>query len=182
MDLLGSARLGYGKVLLVGVQRPQCSPKHHAFDSSGGWGDTTTSISSPGQPRTSHSNRRERTNRRLRRQPSKKYSTSRCFAQRSSRARGRLGGWLQKAMKHGASPKKSHQRSQSTGCVRVRKAQTNPCQNAAQQIKVDGDGTTHHDMGANVKSTWPGCEDQSWGPVTLASLEGHRRRQRGLWG
>ena len=39
MDLLGSARLGYGKVLLVvvvrGVQGPQCSPKHNAFDSSG---------------------------------------------------------------------------------------------------------------------------------------------------
>ena len=39
MDLLGSARLGYGKVLLVvvvrGVQGSQCSPKHNAFDSSG---------------------------------------------------------------------------------------------------------------------------------------------------
>ena len=35
-------------------------------------------------------NLRERTNRRLPRQLSKKYSTSRCFAQRSSRARGRL--------------------------------------------------------------------------------------------
>ena len=40
MDLLGSVWNGNGKVLLVveekGVLGPQCSPKHNAFDSSGG--------------------------------------------------------------------------------------------------------------------------------------------------
>ena len=55
MDLLGSVWNGYGKVLLVveekGVLGPQCSPKHNAFDSSGGslcGCDLTTSISSTG--------------------------------------------------------------------------------------------------------------------------------------
>ena len=52
--------------------------------------DLTTSISSKGIQGQAMKNLRERTNRRLPRQLSKKYSTSRCFAQRSSRARGRL--------------------------------------------------------------------------------------------
>ena len=126
MDLLGSVWNGYGKVLLVveekGVLGPQCSPKHNAFDSSLCGCDLTTSISSP---RTSHGNICESAQTDdLPRQPSKKYSTSRCFAQRSSRARGLIRGWIQTAWRMGALPKKSHQRSQSTGCVLVRKAQT----------------------------------------------------------
>ena len=77
MDLLGSVWNGYGKVLLVveekGVLGPQCSPKHNAFDSSLCGCDLTTSISSP---RTSPwTQLRERTNRGLPRQPSRKYST-----------------------------------------------------------------------------------------------------------
>ena len=88
----GLARCGGG-----GVQGPQCSPKHNAFDSSG---CLCLGVTQPlpflpqGTPRTSHGKHRlrERTNRRLLRQPSKKYSTSRCFAQRSSRARGLIRG------------------------------------------------------------------------------------------
>ena len=77
MDLLGSVWNGYGKVLLVveekGVLRPQCSPKHNAFDSSLCGCDLTTSISSP---RTSHGNICESAQTDdLPRQPSKKYST-----------------------------------------------------------------------------------------------------------
>ena len=100
MDLLGSVWNGYGKVLLVveekGVLGPQCSPKHNAFDSSLCGCDLTTSISSP---RTSHGNICESAQTDdLPRQPSKKYSTrSRCFAQRSSRARGLIRGWIQTA-------------------------------------------------------------------------------------
>ena len=104
--------------------------------------DPTTSISSPGKSQgQAMENLRERTNRQLLRQPSKKYSTSRCFAQRSSRARGLIRGWIQTAwlqtvLKNWVSPKKSHQRSQSTGCVPVRKAPTNPhSQASASQVK-----------------------------------------------
>ena len=96
-----SARHGYGKVLLdvvEGVFRDHSvPPKHNAFDSSG---CLCLGVTQPlpflpqGTPRTSHGKHRlrERTNRRLLRQPSKKYSTSRCFAQRSSRARGLIRG------------------------------------------------------------------------------------------
>ena len=44
----------------------------------------------------------------------------------SSRARGFIRGWIQTAWRMDALPKKSHQRSQSTGCVLVRKAPTKP--------------------------------------------------------
>ena len=70
----GLARCGGG-----GVQGPQCSPKHNAFDSSGCLclGVTQSLPFLPqGTPRTSHGKHRlrERTNRRLLRQPSKKHS------------------------------------------------------------------------------------------------------------
>ena len=133
MDLLGSVWNGYEKVLLVveekGVLRPQCSPKHkrvRLVRSSLFGCDLTTSISSP---RTSHGNNCESAQTDdLPRQPSKKYSTtSRCFAQRSSRARGHLKRMDTDGLEElGFSPKKSHQRSQSTGCVLVRKAPTKP--------------------------------------------------------
>ena len=130
--------------------------------------DPTTSISSP---RTSHGNMGESAQTDdLPRQPSKKYSTSRCFAQRSSRARGPLRGWIQTAWRTGFLPQKSHQRSQSTGCVPVRKAPTNPLSQAsangvclgeekassqkpAQQVKVDGDGASNTRQGVNVQFT-----------------------------
>ena len=170
--MLGSVWNGYGKVLLVveekGVLGPQCSPKHNAFDSSLCGCDLTTSISSP---RTSHGNMSESAQTDdLPRQPSKKYSTSRCFAQRSSRARGPLRGWIQTAWRTGFLHQKSHQRSQSTGCVPVRKAPTNPLsqasangvcqgeekassQKTAQQVKVDGDGASNTRQGVNVQFT-----------------------------
>ena len=69
-------------------------------------------------------------------------------------------------LENGCSPQKSHQRSQSTGCVLVRKAQTTPhSQATAPQVKkadgaskVDRDGVSNTRQGVNVKSTWPGCE------------------------
>ena len=82
---------------------------------------------------------------------------SRCFAQRSSRARGLLNGWLQTALKNWVSPKKSHQRSQSTGCVLVRKAPTNPVGHQHHRSKADSDG---------VFPTETGCEC----PVHLTRL------------
>ena len=120
--MLGSAQSGYGKVLLVEgyVQGPQCSPKHNTFDSSGCLclGDPPL----PFLPRESKDKPwkhrlRERTNRRLPRQPSKKYSTSRCFAQRSSRARGLLNGWIQTALKNWVSPKKSPKKPINRVCL-----------------------------------------------------------------
>ena len=102
--------------------------------------DLTTSISSKGIQGQAMENLRERTNRRLLRQLSKKYSTSRCFAQRSSRARGLLNGWIQTALKNWVSPKKSHQRGQSTGCVLVRKAPTKPVGHQHHRSKADSDG------------------------------------------
>ena len=94
------------------------------------------------------------------------------------------------------SPKKSHQRSQSTGCVLVRKAQTTPhSQATAPQVKkadgaskVDRDGVSNTRQGVNVKSTWPGCEVELGTchclPYYVLShtrpMEGHRRRQRGI--
>ena len=94
------------------------------------------------------------------------------------------------------SPKKSHQRSQSTGCVLVRKAQTTlHSQATAPQVKkadgaskVDRDGVSNTRQGVNVKSTWPGCEVELGTchclPYYVLShtrpMEGHRRRQRGI--
>ena len=70
---------------------------------------------------------RERTNRRLAQATIQEVlHRSRCFAHRSSRARGLIRGWIQTAWRMDALPKKSHQRSQSTGCVLVRKAPTTP--------------------------------------------------------
>ena len=57
--------------------------------------------------------------------------------------------------------KSIHQRSQSTGCVLVRKAPTNRHgQKSAQQVKADCDGASNETMGkvSNVKPTWSGCE------------------------
>ena len=129
--------------------------------------DLTTSISSP---RTSYGNNCESAQTDdLPRQPSKKYSTrSRCFAQRSSRARGHLKRMDTDGLEElGFSPKKSHQRSQSTGCVLVRKAPTTPHSQATAPQAKDRGGLQgrprwgfkrHPRQGVNVQSTWPGCE------------------------
>ena len=108
--------------------------------------DLTTSISSKGIQGQAMENLRERTNRRLLRQLSKKYSTSRCFAQRSSRARGRLKRMDTDGLEElGFSLQKSHQRSQSTGCVLVRKAPTNPVRHQHHRSKADSDGVSNRD-------------------------------------
>ena len=101
---------------------------------------------------------------------------SRCFAQRSSRARGLIRGWIQTAWRMDALPKKSHQRSQSTGCVLVRKAPTTPhSQATAPQVK-DRWGLQgrprwgfkrHPRQGVNVKSTWSGCQAKQVGNLSL---------------
>ena len=69
---------------------------------------------------------------------------------------------------HQVLSQKSHQRSQSTGCVLVRKAQTNPHTVRQQHHRPKADGSfqgsprwgfkRHPRQGVNVKSTWPGCE------------------------
>ena len=81
--------------------------------------DLTTSISSP---RTSHGNNCESAQTDdLPRQPSKKYSTrSRCFAQRSSRARGLIRGWIQTAWNGWI------QTALRTGCLSPKKSPKKP--------------------------------------------------------
>ena len=70
-------------------------------------------------------------------------------------------------LEHVLSPKKSHQRSQSTGCVLVRKAPTTPHSQATAPQAKDRGGLQGRPrwgfqrpprQGVNVKSTWPGCE------------------------
>ena len=85
---------------------------------------------------------------------------SRCFTQDtwSSRARGYIrDGYTRPGELVGF--KTSHQRSQSTGCVLVRKAQTNTVADVI-QVNADCDGTT------NGPNTWEGMRCQ----VHLARL------------
>ena len=109
MDLLGSVWNGYGKVLLVveekGVLGPQCSPKHNAFDSSLSLCgcDRTTSISSL---RASYGNESAQTEDLAQATIQEVLHRSRCFAHRSSRARGFIRGWIQTAWRIDALPKK----------------------------------------------------------------------------
>ena len=104
---------------------------------------------------------------------------SRCFAQRSSRARGLIRGWIQTALRTDALPKKSHQRSQSTGCVLVRKAPTTPHSQATAPQAKDRWGLQgrprwgfkrHPRQGVNVKSTWSGCQAKQVGNLSLFVL------------
>ena len=85
----------------------------------------------------------------------------------SSRARGFIRGWIQTAWRMDALPEKSHQRSQSTGCVLVRKAPTTPHSQATAPQAKDRGGLQgrprwgfkrHPRQGVNVQSTWSGCE------------------------
>ena len=116
-------------------------------------------------------------------------------------------GPVTNGLENWVSPKKSHQRSQSTGCVPVRKAPTNPhsqasangvclgeekasSQKPAQQVKVDGDGASNTRQGVNVQFTWSGCEVKQVGNLSLFAIPRpsgshtrshgycHRRRQR----
>ena len=113
----GLARCGGG-----GVQGPQCSPKHNAFDSSD---CLCLGVTQPlpflpqVKPRTSHGN----TNRRLHRQPSKKHPKPMfraTFVTCSRTHQGMDTDGLERVtdgLENWVSPKKSHQRSQSTGCL-----------------------------------------------------------------
>ena len=103
---------------------------------------------------------------------------SRCFAPGSSRARGLIRGWIQTAWRMEALPKKSHQRSQSTGCVLVRKAPTTLTQSGNSTVdftqsgnsttgqrqrglpRDDRDGVAGNSLRQSVHTpfTWPGCE------------------------
>lgn len=132
---------------------------------------------------------------------------SRCFAHRSSRVRGFIRGWIQTAWRMDALPKKSHQRSQSTGCVLVRKAPTTLTQSGNSTVdstqsgnsttgqrqgasKVDRDGDSGNSLRQSVsaQSTWSGCEVElgtcHCSPYyvhlvhTRVPMDGHRRRQR----
>ena len=93
---------------------------------------------------------------------------SRCFAQRSSRARGLLRGWIQTALKNWVSPKKSHQRSQSTGCVLVRKAPTTPHSQATAPQAKDRGGLQGRPRWGSRQLTEAECQY----PVHLARLRG----------
>ena len=196
--MLGSAQSGYGKVLLVEgyVQGPQCSPKHNTFDLSGYLclGDPPL----PFLPRESKDKPwkhrlRERTNRRLHRQPSKKHSKPMfraTFVTCSRTHQGMDTDGLERVtdgLENWVSPKKSHQRSQSTGCVLVRKAPTKS-QASVPQVKGRWGLQRLPRQGVNVKSTWPGCEVKQVGDLSLFAIplplvshtrpmDGHRRRQ-----
>ena len=177
--MLGSVWNGYGKVLLVveekGVLGPQCSPKHNAFDSSLCGCDLTTSISSKGMQGQANEKIGESAQTDdLPRQPSKKYSTEADVSRNVRHVLEDSSGvdtdgleQMTDGLENWCSPQKSHQRSQSTGCVLVRKAQTTPhSQATAPQVKGRWDlqgrrrwGFKRHPrQGVNVKSTWPGCE------------------------
>ena len=167
--------------------------------------DLTTSISSL---RTSYGNKGESAQTDdLPRQPSKKYSTE---ADVSHIGRHVLEDSSGDGSRRPAEalPKKSHQRSQSTGCVLVRKAPTTPhtvrqphrrLPTVRQQhhrpktegaSKVDRDGDSGNSLRQSVsaQSTWSGCEVELGTchclPCyvhlvhTRVPMEGHRRRQR----
>ena len=77
------------------------------------------------------------------------------------------------------SPQKSHQRSQSTGCVLVRKAPTTPHSQATAPQAKDRWGLQgrprwgfkrHPRQGVNVKSTWSGCQAKQVGNLSLFAL------------
>ena len=102
----------------------------------------------------------------------------------SSRARGFIRGWIQTAWRMDALPKKSHQRSQSTGCVLVRKAPTTLTQSGNSTVdspqsgnsptgqktegasKVDRDGDSGNSLRQSVSPLGQAVRS-SWGPVTV---------------
>ena len=70
----------------------------------------------------------------------------------SSRARGFIRGWIQTAWRMDALPKKSHQRSQSTGCVLVRKAPTT--------LTQSGNSTVDSTQSGNSQTSAPQVKDR----------------------
>ena len=86
----------------------------------------------------------------------------------SSRARGFIRGWIQTAWRMDALPKKSHQRSQSTGCVLVRKAPTTPHSQATAPQAKDRGGLQGRPRWGIRQLTEAECQY----PVHLARLRG----------
>ena len=122
--------------------------------------DLTTSISSKGMQ--GQANRRERTNRRLAQATIQEvlhqkpmFRATFVTCSRTSQTDG-----YRRPRSTGCLPKKSHQRSQSTGCVLVRKSTDEATQSdiSITESKVDRDGVSNTRQGVNVQSTWPGCE------------------------
>ena len=158
--MLGSARPGYGKVLVVVVEGcsavtvfPQTQRVRLVRLSL--FGGPATSISSPGKTKDKpwKHRLRERTNRRLRRQPSKKHSKPMFRARHefvtcSRSHQGMDTDGLERVtdgLENWVSPKKSPKKPINRVCVLVRKAPTNPhSQASAKQIKVDGDGASNN--------------------------------------
>ena len=145
-----------------GVQRSQCSPKHNAFDSSGFLclGDPPL----PFLPQTNQGQAMETASARAHKQ-----TTVQATIQEAPKAVVSLKTRVRHVLEESSGmdtdghalvcSKSIHQRSQSTGCVLVRKAPTNS-QTSAQQVKGRRRWgfKRHPRQGVNVKSTWPGCE------------------------
>ena len=93
----------------------------------------------------------------------------------------RPGTGLQTALKNWVSPpKKSPKKPINRVCL-GEESTDEPCQKAAQQIEADGGFRRHPRQGANVKSTWSGCEVKLGTchmSHTRVPWKGHRRRQR----
>ena len=162
-----------------GVQGPQCSPKHNAFDSSGFpcLGDPPL----PFLPRQSKykpwkHRLRERTNRRLHRQPSKKHSKPMFRARHEFVTCSRTHqGWIQTAMRTGLlqinSPKKPINRV--CPCEESTDEPTQVETSTTEQGTLRWDCTRHPRQDGNVKSTWPGCEVKPVGDLSLLQYHSH---------
>ena len=154
--MLGSARHDYGKVLLDVVEGcsavtvfPQTQRVRLVRLSL--FGGPTTSISSPGKPRTSHGNtvcESAQTDDCPGNHP--RSTPSRCFAQdtSSSRARGPIRGWIQTALKNWVSPKKSPKKPINRVC---------PCEESADEPTQSGISTTGSRQTAMGHLTETGC-------------------------
>ena len=185
---------GLGRCRGGGVQEPQCSPKHNAFDSSGCLclGVTQSLPFLPQvNPRTSHGKHRlrERTNRRLLRQPSKKHSKPMFRATFLTCSRTPQGMDTDGLEELGFSQKKSPKKPINRVCPREESTDEQSETSTTGQRQM-GPPATPERLGVNVKSTWSGCEVKQVGDLSLfaiplptwfthASLYGHRRRQRG---
>ena len=154
-------------VVVRGVQGSQCSPKHNAFDSSG---CLCLGVTQP-RPFLRQGQAME-TSARAHKQTTAQATIQEVLYKPMFRATfvtcSRTHQGMDKdGLENGVSPQKSHQRSQSTGCVLVRKAPTTPHSQATAPQAKDRWGLQgrrrwgfkrHPRQGVNVKSTWSGCE------------------------
>ena len=140
--------------------------------------DRTTSISSL---RASYGNINESAQTDdLPRQPSKKYSTEADVSHIVTCSRIHQG-MDPDGLENGCSPQKKSPKKPINRVCLGEESTDEPCQKAAQQIEADGGFRRHPRQGANVKSTWSGCEVKL-GTChmfhTRVPWKGHRRRQR----